>query len=87
MRLSVNKVCGHRRKKVHSFLITDEGPGPIGPWAHWALGPYGPWAHMGPDSIGYRKFTDSTGFEGQKLNPRRYWHQFFKANLLEDIEK
>ena len=23
------------------------GPGPIGPWAHWALGPYGPWAHMG----------------------------------------
>ena len=37
MRLSVNKVCGHRRKKVHSFLITDAGPGPI-----WALGTYGP---------------------------------------------
>ena len=51
MRLSVNKVCGHRRKKVHSFLVMDEGPGPYGPWAHWALGPYGPWAHMGPGHI------------------------------------
>ena len=57
MRLSVNKVCGHRREKVHSFLVMDEGPGPIGPWAHmgpgpiWAPGPYEPrpiWAraHM-----------------------------------------
>ena len=36
MRLSVNKVCGHRRKKVHSFLVMDESPGPT-----WALGPLG----------------------------------------------